>query len=210
MKRHSGIENKHLNKNAKTEILHLAHYGKITDEDAALINNFVKDTTPDIIEEDPYKIPVMWRSAGGTIAIPIGYLIWTFIGTGAALLLRSFIEAIGSELGKKVVDHFAKKDAVLEENGIIVAEENPLGTVTFVLELKKSIFLVIPITMQSDVLLLNIDSILSKAKSRAKKLNTPTMLLVYLDRKKKSWDFQTREIECEYDSKGVPHWMEPP
>jgi len=207
---HSNIKNKHSNKKAKAKILHLAHYGKMTDEDANVINNLFKDITPDIIEEDPYKIPVLWSAGGGTIAIPIGYIIWTLIGTGAVLLLKSFIEGIGSELGKKVVNHFAKKDAILEDNGIIVGEETPLGAVTFVLELKKSIFLVIPIAKQSDVLILNIESMLSKAKSKTKKLNTPTMLLAYPDRKKKSWDFEMIEIECEYDSKGIPHWLEPP
>lgn len=43
------------------------------------------------------------------IVEPLAWLVLTFVGSGAVLVLKSFLQTIGSELGKKVVAHFTKR-----------------------------------------------------------------------------------------------------
>ena len=90
-------------------MIQVAHESPLTNEERNLIEEALKSCGSFTVDEDYKLAPTFHRPLGHVITTEVAILVITFLGTGAALMLKSFLEAVGSELGKKLVEHFKSK-----------------------------------------------------------------------------------------------------
>jgi hypothetical protein len=89
-------------------MIHIAHIEELSAEDAAVISQFTAKLPATKIDYRPDSYPFKYIPTGRGDLFQLGWLVFTFAGAGAALLLTSFFKAIGTELGKRLVDHWFK------------------------------------------------------------------------------------------------------
>jgi hypothetical protein len=86
-----------------------------------MLDTLTKDASPVIFDEE--QIPEQERWLGSAIEVgPLGLLVITILGTGGALVFKSLLQSVASELGKKLVEHFFRK-AKKEQNPLVVLYE---------------------------------------------------------------------------------------
>jgi len=113
----------------------VAHHESFTQEEKAVIGTFTKDLGMVRFEE---HVPTAATPRGPVVGTPLSWLVWAFIGTSAALVLTSFLESIGSELGKRMDDHFwakaaQEKETFWSQNPIVVVYEVKAGVIRLAL-----------------------------------------------------------------------------
>lgn len=95
---------------------HIRHLSKLSDDERGMLEEFAVHWSElgvervERIEGEPASFPFVYLDVGKGSYAAIAWLIFTFGGAGGAFLLKSFFESIGSELGKKVVDYWSKKE----------------------------------------------------------------------------------------------------
>src|SRR5215467_16220692 len=92
------------------EAIHILHCWRLTDKDMPLVHAI----------EQAFDTKVVWatRQATPKVNFPTGkgatwdlaWIVFTFLGSGGALIFKSFLDSVGKELGKKLVDHCTKKN----------------------------------------------------------------------------------------------------
>jgi hypothetical protein len=92
-------------------MVHVVHKGPLTTEEKAMIEAAMINIEPDLtFDEERDHLPVVEVPLGFAIALePLAWLVITFVGAGVGLLVSSFLKSIGTEAGKKLLDHFFGK-----------------------------------------------------------------------------------------------------
>jgi hypothetical protein len=108
-------------------MIRVLHYGPLLEEDRRIIEAVTADFAPVVISDDRNDLPEFHYIAGGIAVSTLAYLAITFIGIGAGLLLKSFLQSLGSELGKTLIEHFSKKkvEPHIQSSQILLYEVNP-------------------------------------------------------------------------------------
>jgi hypothetical protein len=71
----------------------------------------------------------------------LAWIVFTFAGAGAALLLKSFLEKIGTELGKEFIDYWLKR----KQNKRDPREPKALFPCAVIYEAKPGLLVVVPL-----------------------------------------------------------------
>jgi hypothetical protein len=89
-------------------MIHIAHLEELSAEDAAVISQFTATLPAIKIDYSPDSYPFKYMPTGRGDFFQLAWLVFTFAGAGAAVLLKSFLKEVGTELGKRLVDHWFK------------------------------------------------------------------------------------------------------
>jgi hypothetical protein len=151
-------------------MLEVKYYRRFTKKEQNLLHAVANTVGRVKIDQKPDHIPRYVRATGKTdIAVPLAWLVLNFIGTGATIMVGSFLKTIGSELGKKFVKHFAKRRKSKKQYSSWSARE-PLYPVAVTHKVKPAVHCVIRIDLSTDNGISDLPETLQRIKKLATKL----------------------------------------
>ena len=120
----------------------VVHIGKLSPEDRACVQDLFADVDYRV-DENPDHVPRFAYAGGPGAEVPLAWLVITFVGTGAAFFLKSFVESLGSEAAKKLISRFGRKHK--PELG------EPEHPIVLVAELRPHVAAIIPLRTADDL-----------------------------------------------------------
>lgn len=123
-------------------MIHITHNGPLMPDEKQLISSLTENLEQTAIDEDSNHLPGFVYAGGPGAMVPLAWLAITFIGAGATIVVKKFLEQIGSELGKKLVERFTRK---VDETTSKSSLKNPVYPIVVVYEIKPRTTAVIPL-----------------------------------------------------------------
>jgi hypothetical protein len=165
-------------------MLRVSHLGPLTKAERELLDNFIHEFDY-TVHEDRRSAPGRWGAWGGGITWSyLGLLVFAIFGAGAATLLKSFLESVGSEAGKKVVTHFTDKiKAEISSEKLTSGVSTP---VVIIYEIREDLIAIIVLSDDNEAIeqVNTIPLLLSNAQSMG---NFQTTYWVEFDKHKRVW-----------------------
>jgi hypothetical protein len=136
----------------------VVHVGDLSSEERACIQELLAGADYRV-DENPDHVPRFAYAGGPGAEVPLAWLAITFVGTGAALFLKSFIESLGSEAAKKLIALFARKQK--PEQG------EPAQPVVLIVELRPHVAAIIPLHTADDLAPRSLGELATKLQAAA-------------------------------------------
>jgi hypothetical protein len=169
-------------------MVHVGHVGDLTIKEKAIIKRGLSLIDPVIsFDEDEEHLP---QAVTGNIWVNLAWLVITFVGSGVESLVGSFLKSIGTESGKKLVDHFwrkAKKDTGRGTPDLLGMAFYPMA---IVYEVKPEVIGIITLISTGSPGLGARSKILNLLKEEAARLKKPAYLMAEFDKTKNRWVVQ--------------------
>jgi hypothetical protein len=175
-------------------MLEIKHYRRFTKEEQKLLHAVANTVGEVEIDQKPDDVPRYVRATGKTdIVVPLAWLVFSFVGAGAAVIVKSFLQAIGSGLGKNFVKHFAKSKKSKEQYDSWRGRD-PLHPVAVVYKVKPAILCAIRIDQSTNAGTSNFPETLKRIEKLAAKLQSQrveslpnAVIEVRFDKKTRKW-----------------------
>jgi hypothetical protein len=90
--------------------LHVASFGPLAEGERQLIAELAGATPIDRFDTDPAHMPRFYYAGGPSAWVPLSWLVVTFLGAGAAISLKAFLQELGKEAGKRLIEHLFTKE----------------------------------------------------------------------------------------------------
>ena len=153
-------------------MLEIKHHRRFTKEEQNLLHAVANTVGEVEIDQKPDHVPrYVWATGKTDIVVPLAWLVLSFVGAGAAIIVQSFLQAIGSELGKNFVKHFAKSKKSKEQYDSWCGRD-PLHPVAVVYKVKPTILCVIRIDLSTNAGTSDLAETLKRIEKLATKLQS--------------------------------------
>jgi hypothetical protein len=84
--------------------------GALSVKETAMLEQLFREPTYGPVDHDSdERVPILRFAAGIDVSIPLSQVLLVFVGSAVGTVVTEALKALGSEIGKKVFKHFAKR-----------------------------------------------------------------------------------------------------
>jgi len=180
-------------------MLEIKHYRRFTKEEQKVLEAVANKVGDVEIDQNPDHLPhYVWVTGKTDIVVPLASLVLSFVGAGAAIIVTSFLQEIGSELGRKFVKLFAKSKKSKKQRRPW-SSRDPVHPVAIVYEVKPAILCIIRIDVSTNAGTSNLPETFKYIKKLATKLQSQrvkslpnAVIEARFDKKAEKWIVENR------------------